>query len=51
MCEELGRDLEAAVGTELAARTLYLASTGAAPDFFCGDDEALADIKKCAGVL
>ncbi len=44
----LGLALEAAFGPELAGRVIYLASTGNAPDFFCGDDEALTDIQRCA---
>jgi hypothetical protein len=48
---DAGRALEKAVGPETAARLIHEASTGRmAPDYFCDDATALADIKRCAGV-
>jgi hypothetical protein len=44
-----GKELEDHFGPDLAGRVIYLASTGSIPDFFCGTEEALADIKRCAG--
>lgn len=44
-----GEALERAVGTEMAGRLIYEASTGrVAPDFYASTEEAIADIKRCA---
>jgi len=45
-----GRDYEAQVGVRTAGALIYLKSTGMIPDFFCDNQTALADIKRCAGV-
>ena len=48
---EAGAALEKAVGEEVAARLIYEASTGrVAPNFWARNDDALADIKRCAEV-
>jgi hypothetical protein len=44
----LGLQLEKHLGPELAGRVVYLASTGYSPDFFCSNEEAFEDIKRCA---
>jgi len=44
----MGRALEAAFGSWLAGAVIYQVSTGRVPDFFADDDDALADIKRCA---
>jgi len=41
-------NIEDVFGPALTGGAIYLASTGRLPDFYCEDDEALADIKKCA---
>ena len=44
-----GRFLEACYGTENAARLIYEASTGRiAPDFYATQEDAIADIRRCA---
>jgi hypothetical protein len=43
-----GRELEARRGPFHAGRLIYLASTGRAPHFFATNEDALADIRKCA---
>jgi uncharacterized protein YjbI with pentapeptide repeats len=45
-----GRELEKKIGTQAAGAMIYRASRPghAAPWFFAADDDALADIKKCA---
>jgi Pentapeptide repeats (8 copies) len=51
MAGEAGKVLENIFGEPLIAATLiYHASTGKVPDFFASNEDALADIKKCAGV-
>jgi hypothetical protein len=46
---EAGAKLERAVGSEVAGRLIYEASTGRiAPDFFASNEEAMADIRRCA---
>ena len=46
-----GSALESAVGTEMAGRLIYEASTGRpAPDFFASNKDALDDIKRCAAL-
>ena len=48
---DAGSELERLFGPETAGRMIYEASTGRpAPDFFASDSEALADIRRCAGV-
>jgi DNA-binding transcriptional ArsR family regulator len=48
---EAGAALEAKVGSEMAGRLIYEASTGRmAPDFFASNSDALADIRRCAGL-
>ena len=48
MIHPMGRELEAAFGPWFAGAVIYLASTGSVPNFFASDDEAMADIKRCA---
>lgn len=44
-----GKALEERVGSATAGALTYTKSTGhAPPDFYCGNDEALRDIKACA---
>ena len=46
-----GRDLESRIGTPAAATLIYLASDPSLerfPSFYCGNDEALADMKAMA---
>jgi hypothetical protein len=43
-----GLELEHKVGSEMAGRAIYLASTGRCPYFFASNEDALADIKRCA---
>jgi len=43
-----GPELEVAFGPRLAGAAIYLASTGAIPDFFASDTAALASIRKGA---
>ena len=45
---EAGYKLQARLGPFLAGRLIYLVSTGRRPDFFANDEEALADIERCA---
>ena len=46
---EAGAKLEKELGSEMAGRLIYEASTGRpAPDFFAGQDSALEDIRRCA---
>ena len=45
----IGRDLEAVFGPWLAGAAIYLRSTGAVPNFFASDDDALADMRRAAG--
>ena len=48
---EGGAALEFAMGTPAAAALIYMASDPALekiPDFYCGDAEALADMKRLA---
>ena len=51
-----GVDLEAKIGTPAAAMAIYMASdpdrwkTERLPDFYCGNSDALADMKRMAGV-
>jgi hypothetical protein len=47
---EAGSVLESLYDTETAAMFIYQASTGSVPNFFASNDEAMADLKKCAGV-
>ena len=48
---DAGAELERLFGPETAGRLIYEASTGRpAPDFFASNAEALADIRRCAGV-
>lgn len=48
---EAGAALESKVGPEMAGRLIYEASTGRmAPDFFASNADALADIRRCAGI-
>jgi hypothetical protein len=48
---DAGAKLEQVVGSEAAGRLIYEASTKRiAPDFFASDDEAIADIRRCAVV-
>jgi len=44
-----GRALEEVFGSRLAGSAIYLVSTGAIPDFFASDEDALASIRKGAG--
>jgi len=45
-----GFELEEERGSQLAGRMIYLASTGRAPNFFATNENALADIKRCAAL-
>ena len=48
---EEGKKLEREIGTPAAATLIYLASDPNIerfPNFYCGDAEALADMKACA---
>ena len=48
---EPGKDLERRIGTPAAASLIYLASDpniDRMPNFYCGNDEALADMKRMA---
>ena len=46
-----GTTLERLVGPETAGRLIYEASTGRiAPDFYASNEDAIADIRRCAGV-
>ena len=46
---DAGAALEAAVGSEMAGRMIYEASTGRiAPDFYASTEDAIADIRRCA---
>ena len=51
-----GLDLEAKIGTPAAAMAIYMASdpdrwkTERLPDFYCGNSDALTDMKRMAGV-
>ena len=46
-----GKKLESLVGPEIAARLIYEASTGRiAPDVYASNEDAIADIRRCAGV-
>ncbi len=48
---DAGAKLESLVGSELAGKYIYEASTGrAAPDFFADNETAFADIKACAAL-
>ena len=48
---DAGKKLESLVGPETAARLIYEASTGRiAPDFYASNEDAIADIRRCAGV-
>ena len=46
---EAGYALERRYGPECAAVMIYRASTGRVPNFFATTDEALEDIRRCAG--
>lgn len=46
---EAGIALESIMGPEAAGKCIYLASTGFVPDFYAGNEEAMEDIKRCAG--
>jgi hypothetical protein len=43
-----GAELERVFGPEWAGRLIYLKSTGRVPNFFASNNEAMADIRKCA---
>ena len=43
-----GYALEKRYGSEIAGRMIYRASTGRVPDFFATNEEASADIRRCA---
>jgi hypothetical protein len=45
---EAGKALEAKHGSHFAGIKIYRASTGRVPNFFATDEEALADLKRCA---
>jgi len=45
---DAGRILEAFTSSDTAARLIYLKSTGSVPDFYASNEEALADIQRCA---
>lgn len=46
---EAGYALEHAVGPEMAGRMIYESSTGRpAPDFYASNEDAIADIRRCA---
>jgi len=45
-----GFELEEKHGPQLAGRMIYIASTGRAPHFFASNENALADIKRCAAL-
>lgn len=45
----LGHELERVFGSWLAGAAIYLRSTGAVPNFFAQDDEAMADMRRAAG--
>ena len=48
---DAGKKLESLVGPEMAGRLIYEASTGRiAPDFYASNEDAIADIRRCAGV-
>jgi hypothetical protein len=47
---EAGRKLEEKYGPERAGGMIYKASTGRIPYFYATNEDALADIRKCAGV-
>lgn len=47
---EAGAELERKHGPEGAGALLYERSTGRRPDFFASNEEALADIRRCAGL-
>jgi hypothetical protein len=47
---EAGQKLEEKYGPERAGGMIYKASTGRIPHFFATNADALADIRKCAGV-
>ena len=48
---DAGKKLESLVGPETAGRLIYEASTGRiAPDFYASNEDAIADIRRCAGV-
>ena len=48
---DAGKKLESLVGPETAARLIYEASTGRiAPDVYASNEDAIADIRRCAGV-
>ncbi len=45
---EAGEDLEKKVGTSAAGALIYHFSTGRVPDFHASNDDAMADIRRCA---
>ena len=45
-----GAELEESIGPCAAGALIYYASTGCVPDFFASNEDALADIRKCAEV-
>jgi hypothetical protein len=47
---EAGKVLESMLGPQTAATLIYHASTGSIPNFFASNDEAMEDLRKCAGV-
>ena len=47
---EDGRKLEIELGSDVAGTVIYHNSTGMVPNFYCGNEEALADILKCASL-
>jgi len=44
-----GTEMEEEFGSRLAGSAIYLASTGAIPDFFASDEDAMASLRKGAG--
>ena len=46
---QAGYALERVFGPKLTASAIYLGNTGMIPDFHASTDEALADIRRCAG--
>lgn len=43
-----GEALEEVMDAEASAACIYLASTGRVPDFYCDNEEALEDMRRCA---
>ena len=44
----MGRELEEVFGPWLAGAVIYQVSTGRVPNFFASDEDAMADIRRCA---